>query len=69
MKILSKSFRDFVKSVLLGQTSTDIVSGKAVDIVFNRSLSNQVYEQMDCKDTFTIQDGCKSYIIKRLITF
>ena len=55
--------------ILTGNTKTDQVSGSAVEIVFNRELSSQIYNMIDREREFTItsKEG-KQFKIKQLQT-
>lgn len=54
--------------VLTGDTKTAQVSKSAVNIVFDRELSSQIYSKIDSSKEFTIQKGNKRYTVRQLQT-
>jgi hypothetical protein len=58
--------RNKLYKILTGDTKTNQVSGPALDIVFDRDLSLQLYDKLDLDKEFFIEKDGKKYKIKQL---
>lgn len=66
---MKKNFKNTgLYRVLTGDTKTAQVSKSAVNVVFDRDLSAQIYSKMDNSKEFTIQKGDKKYTVRQLQT-
>lgn len=54
--------------ILTGNTKTVQVSGSAVNIVFDKNLSSQVYSKLDNSKEFSVEKDGKKYIVRQLQT-
>jgi hypothetical protein len=57
-----------VIKILTGNTKTVQVSSSAVNIVFDRNLSAQVYSKLDTSKEFSVEKDGKKYIVRQLQT-
>ena len=66
MKKILKSGK--IYKILTGNTKTVQVSGSAVNIVFDKHLSSQVYSKLDTAKEFSVEKDGKKYTVRQLQT-
>ena len=69
LSIMKKIFKNGnIYRIITGKTKTAQVSGSAIDIVFDRNLSSQVYSKIDNYKEFSIEKSGKKYTVRQLQT-
>lgn len=69
LSFMKKVFKNGkIYKILTGNTKTAQVSGSAVNIVFDRNLSSQVYSKLDSFKEFSVEKDGKKHIVRQLQT-
>jgi hypothetical protein len=69
LSLMKKTFKNGkIYKILTGNTKTVQVSSSAVNIVFDRNLSAQVYSKLDNSKEFSVEKDGKRYIVRQLQT-